>query len=100
MELSSNIDKTYELTDGYSMYVDISKINTDETGDEDYFLISAGSKKLAKGTIYYVSKDYKIEAKKRVFNKIPCLYSSYIAIDESSQNALCDIDGGYIVNLN
>ena len=100
VELSSNIDKTYELTDGYSMYVDISKINTDETGDEDYFLTSGGSKKPAKGTIYYVSKDYRIEGKKRVFNKIPCLYSSYIAIDESSQNALCDIDGGYIVNLN
>lgn len=100
VELSSDIDKTYELNDGYSMYVDISKINTDETGDEDYFLTSGGSKKPAKGTIYYVSKDYRIEAKKRVFNKIPCLYSSYIAIDESSQNALCDIDGGYIVNLN
>ena len=100
VELSSDIDKTYELNDGYSMYVDIAKINTDETGDEDYFLTSAGSKKPAKGTIYYVSKDYKIEGKKRVFNKIPCLYSSYIAIDESSQNALCDIDGGYIVNLN
>ena len=100
VELSSDIDKTYELTDGYSMYVDISKINTDKTGDEDYFLTSGGSKKTAKGTIYYVSKNYKIEGKKRIFNKIPCLYSSYIAIDENSQNALCDIEGGYIVNLN
>lgn len=100
VELISDISREYELLNDYSMYVNADCVNTDESGMGDYFIAHEGAKKPAKGTVYYVAKDYRLEGKKRVFNKIPCLYSSKIGIDESSTNALYDSDGGYIVNLN
>ena len=100
VELSSKIDREYKSLDNYSMYINPEHINIDEIGMGDYFLTREGSKKPAKGTVYYVAKDYVLNGKKRVFNKIPCLYSSYIGIDTESENALCDFEGGYIVNLN
>ena len=100
VELSSDINGDYKLPGDYSMYVNADCVNTDEGGMGDYFLTDEGAKKPAKGTIYYVAKDYVIEGKRRVFNKIACLYSSNIGIDESSENALYEPEGGYIVNLN
>ena len=100
VELSSDINGDYKLPGDYSMYVNADCVNTDEGGMGDYFLTNEGGKKPAKGTIYYVAKDYVIEGKRRVFNKIACLYSSNIGIDESSKNALYEPEGGYIVNLN
>lgn len=100
VELSSDINGDYKLPGDYSMYVNADCVNTDEGGMGDYFLTDEGAKKPAKGTIYYVAKDYVIEEKRRVFNKIACLYSSNIGIDESSENALYEPEGGYIVNLN
>ena len=100
LKLSSDINGEYELPGDYSMYVNADCVNTDEGGMGDYFLTGEGAKKPAKGTIYYVAKDYVIEGKRRVFNKIACLYSSNIGIDESSENALYEPEGGYIVNLN
>lgn len=100
VELTNEIPGEYQLSNGYAMYVNADKVDIAQVGEKDYFLISNGSKKEAKGTIYYVAKEYKIIEKKRVFRKIPCLYSSYIGIDEESENALFDIDGGYIVDLN
>lgn len=100
VELSQGIDDEYELSDGYSMYVNIDSINIENPEEGDYFLAREGTKKPAKGTIYYVSKDYKIEGKKRVFNKIPCLFSSIIGIGGDTKNYIYDPDGKYIVNLN
>ena len=100
VELSCDINGDYKLPNDYSMYVNADCVNTDEGGMGDYFLTGEGEKKPAKGTIYYVAKDYVIEGKRRVFNKIACLYSSNIGIDESSENALYEPEGGYIVNLN
>lgn len=100
VELSQGIDVEYELSDGYSMYVNIDCINIENPEEGDYFLAREGTKKPAKGTIYYVSKDYKIEGKKRVFNKIPCLFSSIIGIGGDTKNYIYDPDGKYIVNLN
>lgn len=100
VELSSEIDKEYKLEDGYGIYINMERVDVDETGAGNYFLTDSGSKKPAKGTMYYVAKDYRIEGKKRVFNRIPCLYSSYIGIDKDSQGVLCDLEGGYIVDLN
>lgn len=100
VELTNEIPGEYQLSNGYAMYVNADKVDIAQVGEKDYFLISNGSKKEAQGTIYYVAKEYKIIEKKRVFKKIPCLYSSYIGIDEESENALFDIDGGYIVDLN
>ena len=100
VELSQGIDGEYELSDGYYMYVNIDCINIENPEEGDYFLAREGTKKPAKGTIYYVSKDYKIEGKKRVFNKIPCLFSSIIGIGGDTKNYIYDPDGKYIVNLN
>lgn len=106
VELTNKIDDDHYLPAGYSIYVNADKVRLD-AGDvgKGYYLTSHGKKLPAKGTVYYVSKDYVIDQGKRKFNKIPCLYSSYITISGDSCNILWDAVGdnngdGYIVDLN
>lgn len=53
----------------------------------------------AKGTVYYIDKDYVLENGKRKFNKIPCIYSSCLVAMEDASIPCID-DEGYIVSLN
>lgn len=99
VELTTDIDQEYTLQNGYSMYVNYERI------DEGTYFIKDSRKKMGRelsiqGTLYEISKNYEIQDKKRVFQKISCLYTSTVAIDSDSTDAWFDRDGGYIVDLN
>ncbi len=100
VRLTNRIKDIHGLRKTYSMYVNADMVSADGKEIKDYFLVSDGGKKNARGTIYYISKRYRIEEKKRVFERIPCLYSSDVHIDSESKRAWLDEDGDYIVNLN
>ncbi|MDU5201278.1 CRISPR-associated protein Cas5 [Finegoldia magna] len=90
-------DDDVNLKDDYKIYAKLSEISRD--GNYGNFIFTDGNnKKEAKGTVYYISKDYVIEDNRRIFNRIACLYSSNLGIDEDS-NGVVDNDG-YIVSFN
>ena len=80
------------------MYVNVNSIDDGHDENLPYFFVDGDNKLEAKGTVYYLNKNYEIIDGKRIFNKIPCLYSSNIGCDSSSGEVV-DQDG-YIVNLN
>lgn len=86
----------------YAMYVNVERVECLEENEEEdspAFLFKDGDNpREAKGTVYYLNKDYTIIDNKRNFQKIPCLYSSYFAVDSES-NTLVDQDG-YITDFN
>lgn len=79
-----------EMVSEYSGYIKLENIRTGDvtlrTGE-----LTVG------GTLYYLSKDYKIIDEKRVFNRKKVVYGSNYSIDEDSENIL--FDGEYIVDL-
>ncbi len=103
VELIKEVNSEYSLKEGYAIYANLERLDSEDVYD---FKVRGNDK--AEGTVYYVSKDYKIEedTKKRIFNKIPCLYTSCIFIDENSElgnGVYIDIDKtgeAYIVDLN
>lgn len=88
-----------ELKEDYKIYANLDNISTDEDGYKPFFFLDGQNKKGAKGTVYYLNKEYTIVDNKRKFNKIPCLYSSSLALDENSENAYIDEDG-YLTDFN
>ena len=85
-----------EFVNKNSAYVDFNLVK------EDCIVPTRISlKKECCGTKYYLNKDYKIENKKRIFNKKKVLYISNYAIDEEAENNYFDSDGDkkYIVNF-
>lgn len=105
MEYCTIIDtvtKEHMLPWGYSMLVNIDKVKENQYYQhltvKDEEINADGSDKY--GTVYYVSKNYSIKNELRVFNRIPCLYSSGFIIDEDSENIGFDKDGGYLVDFN
>lgn len=97
---ADNIDEDeieeYRLTKNHSMY-----INADRVDGEQYYIGKFQSKIEAKGTVYYLSKNYTVKAKKRIFNRIPCFYTSEVTINsEKNDNLFVDPEGGYIVDFN
>lgn len=97
VKLSKPIE-TVRLKDNYKIFVNIENITEDEY-ESPFFFDDGENKKEANGTIYYVNKEYSIIENKRIFNKIPCLYSSFLAVDEESDKVLVDEDG-YITDFN
>src|SRR3712207_4492745 len=97
VELTDKIDDEYRMLKDYSIYV-----NVDRMEDETYFKESKNEKAL--GTVYYVSKEYRIEKNSRVFNRIPCLLTSNLAVDadSSGKGVYLDQEGDitYLVDLN
>ena len=97
-----NVTKGYMLPCGYSMLVNIDRVNENQFYQyltlKDEERNADGSDMY--GTVYYVAKDYYIKNGLRVFNRIPCLYSSGFVIDEDSENIGFDQDGGYLVDFN
>ncbi|SJZ63899.1 CRISPR-associated protein Cas5t [Cetobacterium ceti] len=79
-----------EIVSEYSGYIKLENIRTGDvtlrTGE-----LTVG------GTLYYLSKDYKIIDEKRVFNRRKVVYGSKYSIDDDSENIL--YDGEYIVDL-
>ena len=98
VELRKPKDQT-GLKEDYKIYVNIDNISTDEEGDRPFFLLDGQNRKEAKGTVYYLNKDYTIIDNKRSFNKVPCLYSSSLTLDENSENVYIDEDG-YLTDFN
>ena len=72
-----NVTKGYMLPCGYSMLVNIDRVNENQFYQyltlKDEERNADGSDMY--GTVYYVAKDYYIKNGLRVFNRIPCLYS-------------------------
>lgn len=95
------VDVTDEIEDEviseYSSYIDYELVN-----NESIYLRSKGKGTPAKGTKYYLNKNYIIEDNKRLFTKKKVLYTSLYAADEESSNIYFDIsnDKTYIVNFN
>lgn len=85
------------LKNDYKIYTNLSEV-TKERNIGKFFIADGDNTREAKGTVYYISKDYFIENNRRVFNKIPCLYSSNIAIQKRSGGIIDD--EGYILSLN
>ncbi|OXZ29886.1 hypothetical protein B9N57_07685 [Finegoldia magna] len=90
-------DDDVNLKNDYKIYAKLSEISRNDNYGS-FIFTDGNNKKEAKGTVYYISKDYVIKNNRRVFNKIPCLYSSNLGIDEDS-NGFVDSEG-YIVSLN
>ena len=57
-----------------------------------------GNKKISGGTIFYVNKYYEMVNEKRIFEKIPCLWTSCYTVNKYSPSLWSD--GEYIVDLN
>lgn len=88
-----------KLKENYKIYANLDNISTDEDGYKPFFFLDGQNRKDAKGTVYYLNKEYTIIDNKRKFNKIACLYSSSLALDENSENAYIDEDG-YLTDFN
>lgn len=95
-EVSNPKNRVY-LKDDYKIYADLSEI-TREGNVGKFFVADGDNTREAKGTVYYISKDYVIQNNRRIFKKIACLYSSNIATQRISGGIIDD--EGYIVNLN
>lgn len=59
--------------------------------DDDVFLLESEEQLPLYGTKYLLNKDYTVVDDKRIFNKIPVLYTNGIAADEGCKNAAVDI---------
>lgn len=57
-----------------------------------------GNKKISGGTVVYVNKYYTMEGGKRIFERIPCLWTSSYTVNKYSPSLWSD--GEYIVDLN
>ncbi|MGX6591926.1 CRISPR-associated protein Cas5 [Cetobacterium ceti] len=79
-----------EIVSEYSGYIKLENIRTGDV------TLKTGELTVG-GTLYYLSKDYKIIDEKRVFNRKKVVYGSNYSIDEDSENIL--FDGEYIVDL-
>ena len=94
VDITDIIDDEYGIENDYMLYANVEKVD-----DKVYFKSSN-----VLGTVYYVSKDYQIKNGKRVFNKIPCLCTSYLNVDGNSSKSGIYIDKDekttYIVDLN
>ena len=89
---------TIKLKDGYKMFVKLENIDKDDE-IKPFFFVDGENKKNANGTVYYLNKDYAIVGNKRIFNRVACLYSSFLAVDEDSEEVYIDEDG-YITDFN
>ncbi|WP_018590790.1 CRISPR-associated protein Cas5 [Terrisporobacter glycolicus] len=84
-----------DVDSNYSTYVNYDDIKNDNIGVK-----SKGAKDV-NGTVYYLNKNYTIVDGKREFIKKRVLYTSYCAIEETSENIFIDNNDGkeYIVNF-
>jgi len=82
-----------EVKSTYFAYLNLDDIKADKI-----FLQNTEVKIPAKGTKYYLNKDYSLENGKRVFNKKKVLLTSNYVVEEIDENVY--YDGKYIVNFN
>lgn len=87
------------LKNNYKMYINLNKVAIQGRSNKEYLFYDGENAKEGKGTVYYVNKDYSIMNNKRNFNKIPCLYTSFIVSSKRSNNVIVDEDK-YLVDLN
>lgn len=75
-------------------------INYEDVKDDKIAVKDKGSK-YVNGTVYYLNKNYEIKEGKRKFTKKKALYTSWRAIEETSENIFLDKEDGkeYIVNF-
>ena len=90
--------KDVNLKNNYKMYVNLDRIMTEDDDSKSFLIYDGQNKKEAKGTVYYLNKEYEIIENKRIFNKIPCLYSSLFMLDDQSE-AYIDADE-YLTDFN
>ena len=82
-----NIDKP--VYSKYFAYIDYNEV---------FKSFSFTDEREARGTCYYLNKDYEIKDGRRVFNKIKVLYTSDYIVDKLSDNVCVDEDD-YVVNF-
>lgn len=107
-------DEDVRLPEHYKIYAEVGSVykTPDSSYDDDeYEYMSYGDESIylafndgnnvknAKGTVYYIDKNYILEDGKRKFNKIPCICSSYLVAMGDSVIPCID-DDGYIVAFN
>ena len=101
-EVVDSVKEEHMLPNNYSMFINADRVNETQFYQHleiDKREINADGSNVD-GTIYYIAKDYSIKDDARVFNRIPCLYSSSFMIDSDSINIGFDQDGGYLVDFN
>lgn len=85
-----------ELESKYSAYINYDLIKAE--------IVTTRTKQgiTADGTKYYLNKNYKIENKKRVFERKKVLYTSFYFAEEGGDGLFFDLSGSekYIVNFN
>ena len=97
VNLEDKVPHRVELPEKYTMYINMGRI--DKGAIYKFFVDS--EKVEPEGTVYYINKKYTINEKgKRIDQRIPCLYTSNVAIDEESEGILWDSEGDYIVDFN
>lgn len=96
VNLISEIDDYTDFINRNSAYIDFDLVK-----EECIVPTRISESKECCGTKYYLNKDYKIENKKRVFNKKKVLYISNYGVDEPVDNIYFDIENEkkYIVNF-
>ncbi|EFS21647.1 CRISPR-associated protein Cas5 [Fusobacterium gonidiaformans 3-1-5R] len=68
-------------------------LNRKDVAEEKIFSFEVDSNHSSGGTKYYVNKNYTLEENKRIFTKIPVLYSMNFGAQESSENVKLDFWG-------
>jgi len=97
VNLEDKVPHRVELPEKYTMYINMGRI--DKGAIYKFFVDS--EKVEPEGTVYYINKKYTINEKgQRIDQRIPCLYTSNVAIDEESEGILWDSEGDYIVDFN
>lgn len=85
-----------EKKSSYTAYIDVERLKAQDVILDEYGRTANAIP--VRGTKYLLNKDYKIEGRKRVFNKKWVVYVSGYSVDAESKNVFVD-DDGYIVNL-
>lgn len=97
VNLEDKVPHRVHLPEKYTIYINMERIDQEEA----YKFYVDAEEVEPEGTIYYINKQYVINKKgKRIDQRIPCLYTSNVAIDEESEGILWDSEGNYIVDFN
>ena len=84
-ELDGKRINNYRLKDRYAAYIPVL------TFESEGFKFKGDIEKTLNGTKYLLNKNYIIDDKKRIFNKIPVLFTSDYSLKDDSQGVTVDI---------
>lgn len=90
------INKEYEDINSFQAYIPIDII---ENNNKSLKLMGQKDGILKNGTKYLLCKDYTLDGQKRIFNKVPVLFTSRFRIKNKADGVYFDIDGEKIYSV-